>query len=104
MSVAEVLNMSVSGLVFLCAVAFIVTYHRLAPWRSTPMGWHLMLLSGALGALGAYTVVISIVGLDGPAATVLRLVRAALLLLVAGLLLQRTRMVIRAQRKDSPRA
>lgn len=101
MSLAEILNMSVSALVTVCSAAFCLTYHRLAPWRSTPMGWHLMLLSAALGALGLYTVVITLVGLDGTAATVLRIVRAALLLLVAGLLAQRTHMVIRAQRAQT---
>ncbi|KUL59697.1 hypothetical protein ADL32_19210 [Streptomyces albidoflavus] len=100
MSFAQILNTAVSALVALAAAAFVVTYHRLAPWRSTPMGWHLMLLAATLGLLGLYTVVITIVGLDGTPATVLRIVRAGLLLLVAGLLAQRTLMVIRAQRPE----
>ncbi|MFD5026979.1 hypothetical protein [Streptomyces sp. NPDC058373] len=100
MSIAQLLNMTVSGLVALSAALFVFTYHRLAPWRSTPMGWHLMLLAAALGGLGLYTVVITIVGLDGTTATVLRIVRAGLLLLVAGLLAQRTCMVVRAQRPE----
>ncbi|MFJ5089957.1 hypothetical protein [Streptomyces sp. NPDC088674] len=104
MTIAQYLNTGVSGAVAAAAAVFCITYHRLAPWRSTPMGWHLMMLSGTLGALGLYTVVITLVGLDGTAATVLRIVRAGLLLFVAALLVQRTLMVIRAQKERSPRA
>ncbi|PAX92826.1 hypothetical protein CLM82_00985, partial [Streptomyces albidoflavus] len=49
-----------------------------------------------LGLLALLAAVITIVGRDGTPATVLRIVRAGLLLLVAGLLAQRTLMVIRA--------
>ncbi|MGE9696650.1 putative phage holin [Streptomyces sp. CH6] len=104
MTIAQYLNTGVSAAVAAASAVFCITYHRLAPWRSTPMGWHLMTLAGAIGALGLYTVVITLVGLDGTPATVLRIVRAGLLLLVAALLIQRTLMVIRAQKKRPPRA
>lgn len=99
MSVDEWINTVVSALVFGSAVAFVVTYHLHAPWRSTHLGWHLMLFAGAIGGLGAYTVAIVIVGQEGPAAAVLRYVRALSLLLIAGLLVQRTVMVLRVQRR-----
>ncbi|MFJ8923830.1 hypothetical protein ACIREK_30685 [Streptomyces sp. NPDC102415] len=95
----QLANLLVSGLVAACAVAFVVTYWRLAPWRSTPTGWYLMTFAAAIGGLGAYTVVITLVGLDGTTATILRIVRSVLLLTMAGLLLQATRLVLRAQRR-----
>nr|WP_239086317.1 hypothetical protein [Streptomyces parvus] len=80
---------------------FVTTYHLMAPWRRTYMGWHLMLFTGAIGLLGLYTVVVTITGLDGTPAMVLRYVRSALLLLVAGLMLQRTWMVWAAQHQSA---
>jgi hypothetical protein len=100
-SAAEWVNTVVSGIVFLSALVFVVTYHLKAPWRSTAMGWHLMSLGAAIGALGAYTVAIAMVGQEGPAAAALRILRAVVLLLIAGLLAQRTAMVIHAQRRAS---
>lgn len=99
MSTDEWINTVVSGLVFLSALAFVVAYQLLAPWRSTPMGWHLMLFASAIGGMGAYTVAIAIVGPDGSGAVALRILRALALLLIVGLMVQRTVMVIRAQRR-----
>ncbi|MFJ9988578.1 hypothetical protein ACIQUD_31975 [Streptomyces globisporus] len=104
MSPAQILNLAVSALVFLCSLVFVVTYHVMAPWRRTPMGWHLMLFTAAIGLLGLYTVVVTITGLDGTPAMVLRYIRSALLLLVAGLMLQRTWMVWTAQHRPAPAA
>ncbi|MFH8483618.1 hypothetical protein [Streptomyces sp. NPDC018055] len=101
MSVAQILNLAVSALVFLCSVAFVVTYHVMAPWRRTPMGWHLMLFTATIGLLGLYTVVVTITGLDGAPAMVLRYVRSALLAFVAGLIVQRTWMVWSAQHQPA---
>lgn len=99
MSPAQLANLIVSGLVAACAATFVVTYWRIAPWRSTPIGWYLMTFAGAIGGLGLYTVLITAVGLDGIPAAVLRIIRAALLLIMAGLLLHATRLVVRAQRR-----
>lgn len=101
MSIAQILNLAVSALVFLCSMTFVGTYHLMAPWRRTYMGWHLMLFTGAIGLLGLYTVVVTITGLDGAPAMVLRYVRSSLLLLVAGLMLQRTWMVWTAQHRPA---
>ncbi|MFJ1900550.1 hypothetical protein [Streptomyces sp. NPDC088115] len=102
MSIAQILNLAASGLVALFAGAFIVTYHLLAPWRRTRMGWHLMLFTGAIGCLGLYTIVVTITGLDGTPAMVLRCARTVLLLVVAVLIGQQTRMVYAAQRRPRP--
>ncbi|WP_328313073.1 hypothetical protein OG432_24340 [Streptomyces sp. NBC_00442] len=99
MTCAELANVSVSALIVLCAGVFVVTYHRKAAWRSTPVGWYLMTFAGAIGGLGLYTVLITITGTDGAPAAILRLIRTALLLVVAVLLVQATRMVLRVQRR-----
>lgn len=101
MSPAQILNLAVSALVFLCSLVFVVTYHVMAPWRRTPMGWHLMLFTAAIGLLGLYTVVVTITGLDGTPAMVLRYVRSALLAFVAVLIVQRTWMVWTAQHQSA---
>lgn len=97
MSIAQVLNLAASGLVAVAATVFITTYHVLAPWRRTAMGWHLMLFTGAIGLLGLYTIVVTFTGLDGTPAMVLRYARTALLMFVAVLIVQRTWMVWAAQ-------
>ncbi len=102
MSMAQILNLAASGLVAVTAAAFIVTYHLLAPWRRTAMGWHLMLFTGAIGCLGLYTIVVTITGLDGVPAMVLRYARTVLLLVVSGLMVQRTWMVWAAQHPRRP--
>ena len=97
MSLAQILNLAASALVALFAAVFITTYHLLAPWRRTAMGWHLMLFTGAIGLLGLYTIVVTFTGLDGTPAMILRYARTVLLMVVAGLIAQRTWMVWAAQ-------
>lgn len=96
MDCAQTANTAASGLVALCSLVFAAVYHRNAPWRSTPVGRHLMIFTLAIGALGAYTVIVT-AWPDGIAATVLRFARTLLLLLIAALVMQRTRMVLQAQ-------
>lgn len=96
MDCAQLANNAASGLVALCSLVFAVVYHRHAPWRSTPVGRHLMIFTLAIGALGAYTVGVT-AWPEGAATTVLRFARTLLLLLIAALVVQRTRMVLRAQ-------
>lgn len=93
---AQLANAAASGLVALCCAVFAAVYHRHAPWRSTPVGRHLMTFTIAIGALGLYTVLVTIWP-TGPTAAALRTSRTVLLLVIAGLVMQRTRMVLRAQ-------
>ncbi|MFJ3794920.1 hypothetical protein ACIPSJ_01390 [Streptomyces sp. NPDC090088] len=95
MTVAELLNASVSGVVAVCAAAFIAEYTRRARWEDHAVGWYFVAAVATIGLLGLYTVVITIV-VDGPVASVLRVVRSLLLLGVAGLLVQATVSVRRA--------
>lgn len=96
MDCAEFANIAASGLVTLACIVFAVVYHVYAPWRSTTMGRHLMTFTLAIGALGAYTVAITVWS-DGAVATVLRSIRTLLMFVIALLVMQRTRMVWRAQ-------
>lgn len=100
MDCAQLANMTASGLVALCCAVFVVVYHRHAPWRSTTMGRHVMTFTIAIGALGAYTVLVTIwpAGVTG---SVLRFARTLLLLLIAGLVVQRTHMVLTAQHRGA---
>jgi hypothetical protein len=99
MDSAQIANTAASGLVALCCIVFAVVYHLHAPWQSTSVGRHLMVFTLAIGGLTAYTVLVT-VWPDGVTATVLRSLRVALLVLIAGLVIQRTRMVLNAQHKN----
>jgi hypothetical protein len=98
MDCAQLANTAASALVALCCIVFAVVYHVHAPWRSTSVGRHLMLFTLAIGGLSAYTVLIT-VWPDGVTATVLRWGRTVLSVVIAGLVVQRTRMVLTAQHK-----
>lgn len=97
MTWAQLANASASGLVSAAAGAFVAAYAVLAPWRRSEIGRHVMAVTTAIGALGAYTVAIT-AWPSGPVAIGLRVARVLLLVALAGLLVQRTRILIRAQR------
>lgn len=100
MNCAQLANTAASALVALCCFVFAVVYQMHAPWRSTPVGRHLMLFTLAIGALSTYTVLVAIWP-EGPTATVLRSLRTVLLLVIAALVLQRTHMVLNAQHRGA---
>jgi hypothetical protein len=100
MDCAQLANTAASALVTLCCIAFAVVYQLHAPWRSTPVGRHLMAFTAAIGALATYTVLVT-VWPDGTTATVLRFTRALVLLVIAALVLQRTHMVLNAQHRGA---
>ncbi|MFC9891454.1 putative phage holin [Streptomyces pilosus] len=91
-------NLAASGLVALASLVFAIVYHLRAPWRSTPVGRHLMGFTAAIGALGAYTIAITIWP-DGTAASLLRAARTALMLVIAALVVQRIHMVVTVQHR-----
>jgi hypothetical protein len=99
MGVAEWVNASASAVAFLACTAFAVVYHHRAPWWRSDVGRNLMGFAGAVGALCLYTVLITLWP-TGCTAALLRSVRTVVLLTIAGLMVQRTRMVIRAQHRD----
>jgi FlaA1/EpsC-like NDP-sugar epimerase len=93
---SQIANTAASVGVTLAAGVFVVVYHLRAPWRTAAAGRHVMAFSAAVGLLGLYTVLISLWWPDGPAAAVLRVVRVALMVALAVLLVQRTVMMVRA--------
>lgn len=97
MTWAEWANVVGSGLVAVTAGLFVAAYSALAAWWRSEVGRHLVAFTGVVGLLGLYTVGIT-VWPHGPMAAVLRTARMVLLVAVAGLLVQRTRLLIRAQR------
>lgn len=98
MNIAQWTNVGASGLIVVCAGVFIVVYHRHAPWRSSAVGWLLMMFAATTAGFGLYTVLITIWP-DGPTAAVLRVCRTALMLLVSVLMLWQARLVLREQRR-----
>ena len=100
MNWSQIANLTASGLVTLCCARFAVVYHRHAPWRSTRVGRHLMTFTITIGGLCLYTVLVTIWPV-GCAATVLRSARTLLLLFIAVLVIQRTHMVLAAQRRGA---
>ncbi|GHC37315.1 hypothetical protein AB0R01_30435 [Streptomyces rochei] len=97
---AQMANLAASGLVALASIVFAIVYHLHAPWRSTPVGRHLMGFTLAIGALGAYTIAITIWP-DGVPAEILRTIRTGLLLVIAALVVQRILMVVSAQHRGA---
>lgn len=98
MDCSQLANFAASGLVAVTSTVAVFTYHRLAPWLSTRYGRHVMTVTAAIGALGLYTVLISLWP-TGIVAVILRAVRTGLLLLLAVMMIQRTRMFIDAQHR-----
>jgi hypothetical protein len=93
------LNVTVSAVAALACAVFVVVYHWRAPWWRSDTGRNLMAAGAAFGLLFLYTVLISLWPAGCPAA-VLRCIRTAVVLSIAVLMVQRTRMVLRAQRHD----
>ncbi|WP_428849366.1 putative phage holin [Streptomyces cucumeris] len=103
LAVDQLVNVIASGLVFLACAGFAATYHRLAPWWRSDIGRNLMAFAGAVGMLCLYTMLIT-EWPEGCMATVLRSCRVAVLVAIAALMAQRTRMVVRAQRERRGRS
>ncbi|MFH8867190.1 putative phage holin [Streptomyces griseus] len=95
----QLINVSMSALAFLACAVFATVYHSKAPWWRSSTGWNLMGFAGAVGLLCLYTVLITLWP-EGCPAAVLRSIRTAVLLAMTVLMIQRTRMVIRAQRHN----
>lgn len=102
MSVDMWVNMVASALATLACAAFVVTYHVRAAWWRSGTGRNLMGLPAALAALFLYTVLVSLWP-DGCVAVVLRGVRTTLALTISALMVQRIRILLRAQRDNRDR-
>ncbi|MBL3664555.1 hypothetical protein JL475_00645 [Streptomyces sp. M2CJ-2] len=92
------INVSASMLAVLACAVFVITYHYKAFWWRSEVGRNLMGFAAAVGMLCLYTVLVTMWP-DGHFAIVARAIRTAILLAVAALMVQRTRMLLKAQRE-----
>lgn len=95
-------NLAASLLAFLACAGFAITYHLRATWWRSEVGRNLMEFATAVGLLCAYTVLVSLWP-DGRLAVALRAARILIVLAIAALMLQRTRILLRAQREHHDR-
>ncbi|MFB7672960.1 hypothetical protein ACFC26_16280 [Kitasatospora purpeofusca] len=102
MSPDQLANWAASLLLATSSGAAAVVYHRRAPWRLTRIGRHVMTVTVAVGLLGLYTVVVSLWP-GGLLATVLRVGRTVLVLVLAVSMVQRVILIADAQRRPPGR-
>lgn len=99
LTVDQWINVGMSAVAFLTCCLCALVYHLRAPWWKSDVGRNVMLFAGAVGGLCLYTMLIAIWPTGCPA-IVLRALRTVVLLAVSVLMLQRTRLIIRAQAKE----
>jgi hypothetical protein len=99
MSVDMWVNVVASAVATLACAVFVVVYHSKARWWRSDTGRNLMAAGAAFGLLFLYSVLIAIWP-EGYPAAVLRIVRTTVVVAIAVLMVQRTRMVLRAQKRD----
>lgn len=80
-----------------CAV-FAITYHLRAPWWRSEVGRNQMGFAAMVAALCLYNALASLMQDDACALLILRIFRTVVLLGVTGLMVQRTRLLLKAQR------
>lgn len=102
MGVDQWVNMVGSGVAALVCLAFVVVYHVQTTWWRSRTGRNLMGLPASIGLLFLYTVLVSFWP-DGPFAIVLRGVRTLLAVAISALMVQRIRILLRAQRESRDR-
>lgn len=100
LTIDQWINASSSALAALACLVFAITYHVRASWWRSDVGRNAMLVAAAIGGLCLYTVLITLWP-TGCTAIILRSMRTAVLLSITALMIQRTRLVIRAQRADT---
>ena len=96
------MNAIMSALGAVACAAFAITYHLRAYWWRSEVGRNQMAFAVVIGLLCLYTVGATF--WQGECTLiVLRSIRTAVLLAVAGLMVQRTRLLIKAQRNQRDR-
>jgi cell division protein FtsW (lipid II flippase) len=94
------INIGASTLATIACLVFIASYHAKAPWWRSDIGRNLMSFAAAVGLFCTYTVLVSLWP-DGCFAVVMRGVRTVAVLAIATLMVQRTRLLLQAQREPS---
>ncbi|MFJ4808478.1 putative phage holin [Streptomyces longwoodensis] len=103
LGVDEWVNMTASALAAAACAAFAVIYHVRAAWWRSEVGRNLMSFAAAVCALCVYTVLATIWQGDKCVLMALRSARTLVLLAVAALMVQRTRLLLKAQREHRNR-
>ena len=103
MDAAQISNLAASGLVCVSSTTAATVYHVRTRWWRSWMGRHIMTVTVAVGLLGLYALLVSLVWPTGPMAAALRLGRTGVLVILAVAMVQRVFLVIDAQ-KPSDRA
>lgn len=103
MGVDQWVNVAGSALATLVCTAFVVIYHMRVTWWRSGTGRNLMGLPAAIGALFLYTVLVSLWP-DGCFAIVMRGVRTLLAVTISVLIIQRIRILLKAQRGTRDRS
>jgi hypothetical protein len=96
-------NAIMSALGAIACTIFVIIYHRRAYWWRSEVGRNQMAFAAVIGLLCVYTVLATIWQGDECILMTLRLVRTLVLLAVAGLMLQRTRLLLKAQEEHRDR-
>lgn len=100
LGVDEWVNVIASGWAALACVGFAVTYHLRATWWKSGVGRNQMWFAAVVAALCTFTVLATVWQGDECVLMALRISRTMVLLAVAVLMVQRTRLLIKAQRED----
>lgn len=103
MGVDTWMNAAMSALGMVACAVFVITYHLRATWWKSEVGRNQMAFAAAIGLLCLYTVLATIWQSDVCMLIVLRSIRTLVLAAVAGLMVQRTRLLIKAQREHRDR-
>lgn len=96
-------NIAASGLAALACVTFAVTYHLRASWWRSEVGRNQMAFAVSVAALCVFTVLATAWMGDECVLMALRIWRTVVVLAVAALMVQRTRLLLKAQRGNRDR-
>lgn len=103
LGVDEWVNVGASALAALACFVFAVTYHLRVTWWRSEVGRNLMAFAAAVAALCVYTILATFLMGDECALMALRSFRTLVLLAVAALMVQRRRLMLKAQRESRDR-
>ncbi|MEU5496190.1 putative phage holin [Streptomyces griseofuscus] len=92
------MNATMSALGAIACAVFAITYHLRATWWRSDIGKNQMAFAVVIGLLCLYTVAATIWQGDRCVLVALHIVRTVVLLAIAVLMVQRTRLLLKAQR------
>lgn len=97
------MNATMSALGFISCAVFVITYHLRATWWRSEVGRNQMAFAATIGLLCLYTVLATFLQNNACAMLVLRSLSMLVRLAIAALMVQRTRLLLQAQRQNRNR-